>query len=393
MLYYNTNAMSGLTNPLYLDAAASTPVDARVLEAMQEVSHGNAAARHHSHGRQAHRLVEQARGAIARHLNTAADNIVFTSGATESNNLALQGLARSLRATGKTHIITSAVEHSSVLACLAAMAQDGFTVTRLPVKPCGMVEASSVKAALTPQTGLVSIQAVNNEVGVIQPLAEIAAILKGTDILLHADAAQGLGRIALDMQALPVDLLSVSAHKIYGPQGIGALYVASHVFPHLTPLFYGGGHERGLRSGTLPVALCHGFGVACGLIDLSERAKMQAMRDQLIALLAPSRPVVHGHSDAAWNVPHIVSLQFTGIDQETLVMLLPDLSFGIGSACSSQGGAQFSHVLQAMTGKMQVGAETIRITLGRHMAASDIEHIASSINYAVSEIRAMQEAA
>lgn len=378
--------------PLYLDYAATTPVDPGVARVMMEwlvPGHtGNAHARHHPHGQGAYRAVEQARQQIAVAINAAPDRLCFTSGATEGNNLVLRGIAPALKQSGRTHIITSAVEHKSVLEPLAAL--DGLNITILPVKPCGMVDEAMLERAITPQTGMVCLQAVNNELGVIQPLEEIAAMLKGRGILLHIDAAQALGKIPLDVARLQADFMVLSAHKMHGPQGIGAVY--SRV-PGLVPMHLGGGQENGLRAGTVPVFLCAGFGAACeavtpGLIA-AERARLQILRDHVLSHLAPLNPVIGGHSDPAWNVPHILNLRFPGIDQDSLVMAMPELSFGTGSACS--GGP--SHVMRAVTGSDQAAREAIRLSFGRLTEAAEMERAAEIILRVVTEIKTMQEVA
>ena len=372
---------------IYLDYAATTPLDPGVVQAMQPWlmagNPGNAHARHHAHGNAAHRAVEKARQQVAAAIGAKADDIIFTSGATEGNNLVIHGLGATLKASGRTHIITSAVEHKSVLAALEAL--DGFTVTILPVKPCGMIEAAHIERALTPQTGLVCVQAVNNELGVIQPIEEIAAMLAGRGIYLHVDAAQALGKIAVDVEQMGADFMTLSAHKMHGPQGIGVVYKKTG---GLHPMHYGGGQEQDLRAGTLPVFLCAGFGAACALLA-DDRARLQGLRDDFLARIATTNPVIGGHSDAAWNVPGILSLRFPGIDQETLVMALPDLSFGIGSAC----GAGASHVIRATTGLEQAANETIRLSFGRFTTTDEIHRAAEMFVRVITEIKTMQEVA
>jgi cysteine desulfurase len=376
--------------PLYLDHAATTPPDARVAEAMMPwlTRPANAGARHHAFGAAADRAVRAARAQVAARIGAAADDIIFTSGATEANNLVLRGLAAHLRAAGKTHIVTGAVEHKSVLEPLASL--DGFTVSILPVKPCAMIEAGMIKKALRPDTGLVTVQAVNNETGTIQPLAEIAAMLRGRGILFHTDAAQVLGKIAFDVRETGVDFASLSAHKVCGPQGIGALYIAPGRREYLEPLHHGGGQEKGLRSGTLSVALCAGFGAACEILA-DDRARLQGLRDAFLERLRPLVPVVHGHSDPAWNAPGILNLRFPGIDNETLVMALPGLAFGIGSACASEGN-KISHVIAAIAGE-QAAREAIRLSFGRTTGADELNKAADQIIAAVTDIRKLQEAA
>src|SRR5262249_25968917 len=254
---------------VYLDYAASTPLDKRVLEVMTSLLSrdviGNAHAKHHPYGGAAAMAVQKAREQVADAVEATPEEIIFTSGATESNNLAIKGLAEHLNSSGRTHVITTVVEHKSVLEPVAHLKAAGFDVTTLLVKPCGMITADVIERALRSNTGLVCVQAVNNELGTVQPLAKISDVLAGRGILFQCDAAQALGKIPLSMRSLCIDFASLSAHKVYGPQGIGALYVSSGRAQLLAPLLAGGGQEQGLRSGTLPVALCAGFGAACSL--------------------------------------------------------------------------------------------------------------------------------
>lgn len=372
---------------IYLDDAATTALDQSVLDAMMpwmgKTRPGNPHARHHGHGNAAHHAVQLARGQIANAIGAKAEQIIFTSGATEANHLALRGLRHHLRSTGRMHIITTAVEHSSILSMMDELRADGFAITILPVQKCGMIEADMIAPAITPQTGLVVVQAVNNELGVIQPIDEIAAMLRGRGILFHVDAAQGLGRIPVDLNAWNADFISLSAHKIHGPQGIGALYIKNTGLLHVIS----GGQEQGLRAGTLPVAQCVGFGAACVLIN-HDRERLQKLRENFLARLAPLNPVVHGHADPVWNVPGILNLRFPGIDHETLVMVLPELSFGTGAACT----AGPSHVITAIAGTDAAG-EAIRLSFGRMTSQDDLTKAAEMFLSAITEIKTMQEAA
>lgn len=384
---------AGMDKIIYLDHAATTPLARRVLDAMlpflSERQPGNAHARHHGFGAVADKAVQTARGQIAERIGALPEEILFTSGATEANNLIINGLARHLKATGKTHIVTCAVEHKSVLEPLKEL--KGFTLSILPVKPCGMIEADKIEKALTPETGFVTIQAVNNETGTIQSLAEISAMLRGRGVLFHTDAAQALGKIDFNTARAGVDFSSLSSHKAYGPQGIGALYIKSGLREFLTPMQRGGGQEQGLRSGTLPTALCAGFGAACALIR-NNQAVLQKRRERFLERLAPLQPLIHGHADPAWNTPGILNIRFPGIDNEVLVMALPGLAFGVGSAC---GGADNvpSPVITAMTGSEQAAKEAIRLSFGGLTGMLELQEAANQILAAVTEIRKMQEAA
>jgi cysteine desulfurase len=244
-----------------------------------------------------------------------------------------------------------------------------------------MIEASAIAKALKPHTGFVSVQAVNNETGTIQPLAEISEVLARRGILFHTDAAQALGKMPFSVVHSGVDFASFSAHKGHGPQGIGALYVKSSKSTMLKPLHHGGGQEGGLRSGTLPTALCAGFGEACRVIE-DDRMRTQIMRRDFLDRITVLKPIVHGHADPEWNVPGILNLRFPGIDHETLVMGLPGLAFGTGSACNS-GKTKVSHVIQAMTGSEEAANESIRLSFGRMTSSEDLQQAADQIIAAV----------
>ena len=379
------------TSAIYLDNAATTALDRRVLDAMYGVmaqGHtGNAHARHHVYGAAAHNSVQAARFQVAEAIGADAGEIIFTSGATEANNLAIKGLAAHLKASGKTHLIASAVEHASVLEPLQALAKDGFELTILGVKPCGMIEADMIERALRPDTGLVCVQAVNNEVGVIQPVEEIAEMLAGRDVLFQCDAAQALGKTDFSV-GVGIDFASLSSHKVYGPQGIGALYVRADKKQMLAALNSGGGQEMGLRSGTLPTALCVGFGKACTLIE-DDSPHLRGLRWTFLNRINWLKPIVYGHSHPDWNVPGILNIRFPGIETETLIMALPDLAFGIGAACSS-GAAKLSHVVRATAGSDQAARESMRLSFGRFTTQQEIRRAADLIIDAVESIREIQ---
>lgn len=379
---------------IYLDSAATSRMDGRVLQAVSAVMAdqflGNPNATHHSYGAKSHQLVEQARSQISALLDCAPQEIIYTSGATEANNLALLGIATHLRSIGKTHIITSAVEHKCVLAPLQTLATAGFTVTVLPVKSCGMIEARAIEKAITTSTGLVSVQAVNNETGTIQPLAEIAKILAGRNILFHTDAAQAPGKTPFSVVKSGVDFASLSAHKMHGPQGIGALYARNESKNLLEPLSHGGGQEGNLRAGTLPTALCVGFGLACEILEDNQRY-LQGLRRSFLRQIAHLEPIVHGHSDPAWNVPGILNLRFAGIESETLIMALPMLAIGTGAACT-QTGTTTSHVIKAITNSDVAAREALRLSFDRMTTQMEINEAASQIIAAVTTIRKLQEA-
>lgn len=390
------------TKPIYLDNAATTAVDRRVLDAMYGIMvqghQGNAHARHHVFGSSAHNQIEVARAQVADSIGAEPGEIVFTSGATEANNLAIQGIAHHLKNSGKTHLIASAVEHSSVLEPLKALASNGFDLTILGVKPCGMIEADMVERALRPETGLVCVQAVNNEVGVIQPIKEIAEMLAGRGVLFHCDAAQALGKSEFDVshedgkprvRGWGVDFASLSSHKIYGPQGIGALYVRANKKHLLQAQNRGGGQELGLRSGTLPTALCVGFGRACSLL-VDDSKHIRSLRWAFLNRISCLKPIVYGHSHADWNVPGILNIRFAGVESETLIMALSQVAFGVGSACSSGNADKLSHVVRATTGSDKAARESLRFSFGRYTTHQEILRAADLIVEAVENIKELQ---
>lgn len=373
--------------PLYFDEASTTPSLPEVIAAMVDAftQPCNVGARHHAYGANARKRLNQARAMVAMAIGAADEDIIFTSGATEANNIALQGLAPYLRATGRTHIVTTAVEHKSVLEAFKSLPD--FSVSYAPIQKCGMVEAEAIQSVLTDQTGLVSIQAVNNELGTIQPLDEIADILPD-HIMFHVDAAQALGKINFKVNDSRIDLASLSAHKIYGPPGIGALYANNGARSKLHPLYHGGGQEQAIRPGTVPVALCAGFGVACAAL-IDDRAHIHALRTHFLQRIAPLNPTIYGHPDYEWNAPGILNIRFPGIDHETLSMALPGIAFGLGAACHA---GSLSHVLIAIDGE-DAARESIRLSFGRFTTQEHIDMAADQMIAAITSIRHMQEVA
>lgn len=353
---------------VYLDCNATAPMEPAVRKAVthwftEEI--GNAGSRTHEYGLRAKRAVNAAREEIAAVVGVSSDDVVFTSGATESNNLALLGLVGHAEKTGRKHIISTAIEHKAVLEPLEVLAQRGFTVTLVKPDRSGAVRAADIHAALRPDTLLVSVMHVNNETGVVQALAEIASALKDHEAYFHVDAAQGFGK---DIEALRdprIDLISVSSHKVYGPLGVGALILRKRGFvrPPLQPLVYGGGQERGLRPGTLPVPLIVGFGLAAktALKDAdARRRRCEAIRREALAALEPvgARP----HGDPAITLPHVLNFSVEGIDSEALIVALKDIaSVSNGSACTSQS-YQPSHVLLAMDLPESAVAGAVRLS-------------------------------
>jgi cysteine desulfurase len=359
--------------PVYLDHHATTPLDPRVLDAMLPYfteRFGNPHSAQHAYGWTAEQAVAEARVQIAALIGALPEHIVFTSGATEANNLAIRGVAHW---TGRRHLLTCATEHPCVLETCRALGREGFAITELPVPADGLLDLDQLSAALRPDTALVSIMTANHEIGVLQPIAKIAKLCQERGILLHTDAAQAAGRIPLDVAALGIDLMSLSAHKLYGPKGIGALYVRRGV--RLAPLFAGGGQERGLRPGTLPTPLCVGFGKACALAQeelAAEAARVRALRDRLYEGLRVALPDIRRNGAAAPRLPNNLNLCLPGIDAEDLLAALPELALATGAACAS-ATQEPSAVLRALGLSDEAIAGSIRIGLGRTTTAAEIE--------------------
>jgi cysteine desulfurase len=380
------------TRPIYLDHHASTPCDRRVVDAMLPYfadEFGNASSHGHHYGQAARLAVEQARAQVLRLIGARIpDEVVFTSGATESNNLALRGV---LEASGGAHVVTSAIEHPCVLQTCEDLEARGIAVTRVGVDASGVVSPRDVEAAMRPGTALVSIMAVNNELGTIQPVRELAAIAHQHGALFHTDAAQALGRVALDVEADRIDLLSMSAHKLYGPKGVGALYVRRA--PRLTPLkrqMHGGGQERGLRSGTLNVPGIVGFGAAAELArseGAADSERLRPLRDALLARLRRELEGVHVHGCMERRVAANLNLCFEGIRSDTLQAAVPSLAISGGAACSS-GKPGASHVLSALGVAPERVHGAIRIGLGRSTSAQDVEAAGAALVEAVRKLRA-----
>lgn len=376
--------MSTIPNrPVYLDYQATTPVDPRVFEAMRPYfseMFGNPHSVDHVYGREVEAAVEKAREQVASLIGAEAREIVFTSGATESNNLAIKGAARFLK-DRRSHVVTIATEHKCVLESVADLEREGITGTVLPVKPDGLLDLDVLRQALTDNTALLSVMAVNNEIGVIQPLAEIGAICRERGVLFHTDAAQGAGKIPLDVGAMHIDLMSISGHKVYGPKGIGALYVRRRPRVRLEPLFSGGGQERGLRSGTLPAPLCIGLGAACAIAqdemaDEATRIDFQARR--LSWALGVSLPVqLNGHPNQ--RIPGNLNYRFDGLDAgELLEAVAADVAASTGSACTS-AEVEPSYVLRALGLSDEQAASSIRFGLGRFTTEAEIDRAASAL--------------
>jgi cysteine desulfurase len=379
--------------PIYLDYAATTPMDPRVAAVLgQHLSRdgvfGNPSSRTHAFGRAAARAVETAREHVAALLGANPREIVWTSGATEANNLALFGVMRAQARKGR-HLVTSQTEHKAVLDVCRRLQREGCTVTYLDPDPDGLIPPERVAAALRPDTVLASLMHVNNETGVVQDLAALGAITRARGILLHVDAAQSAGKLPLDLQTLPVDLLSLSAHKLYGPKGVGALYVRQHPSRvRLEPLLYGGGQERGLRAGTLPThqiaAMGEAFRIA-GEDMAAEQARIRELRDRLWQGLATLGDVeLNGHPER--NVAGILNVSFTGIAAEALLAALPEIAVATGSACTS-ASSEPSHVLRAMGRNAFRARGAVRFSPGRFTTVEEIDYAIAAVAAAVNRLR------
>jgi cysteine desulfurase len=378
--------------PIYLDNSATTPVDPRVVEKMLPWltnRFGNPASSSHAFGREARAAVEAARGAVARLINASAQEIVWTSGATESNNLALKGAAFANQARGR-HLVSVLTEHSAVLDTLRDLEKHGFAVTLLAPEPNGLLDLARFEAALQADTIVVSVMLVNNEIGVIQDIAAIGEICRARGILLHVDAAQATGKVAIDVKALPADLMSLTAHKTYGPKGIGALYVRRGIPVPLVPQMHGGGHERGMRSGTLPTHQIVGMG-ECFRIAGDEMAaevpRLRALRDTLYRGLS-AIDCVRINGDMRQRIANNLNVSIMLPDCDQMIAMLTDIAVSSASACMG-GGA--SHVLQALYGG-EPAPNAIRITVGRFNTAEEIDFALDDLTRKIGECRARTKA-
>ena len=375
---------------IYLDNHATTRCDPRVVEAMLPFfteEYGNAASRSHGFGYRAKRAVEDARASIARHLGCSPKEVLFTSGATESNNLAILGCVRAHGASG-SHVVTVATEHKAVLDPVHQLEREGASVTVLTVGEDGLVSAEQVAGAIRSDTVLVSVMAVNNEIGVQHPLEAIGEVCRERGVAFHCDAAQAAYR-PIDVRAASIDLLSLSAHKIYGPKGIGALFVRrGRPRLSLEPLMHGGGHERGLRSGTLPVPSIIGLGRAVSLLgDPAERERVTALRDTLLAALA-SLPGVTVNGSMDHRAPNNLNVSFSGIEAEALLLALKGVAVSTGSACTS-ATIEPSHVLRALGLSDDRAHGALRFGLGRFTTAEEITDVSRRIVEKVDMLRAL----
>ncbi len=376
---------------VYLDYSATTPVDARVADRMSEClllegNFGNPASRSHYYGWQAEEAVEAARAQVARLINADPREIVWTSGATESDNLAIKGVAEG---ASRRHIVTSAIEHKAVLDTCGYLETRGFEVTYLVPGRDGIVTTEQVAEALRPDTLLVSLMQANNEIGVINDVAAVAALCREQRVLMHVDAAQSAGKIPLDVQAMPIDLISLSAHKMYGPKGIGALYVRRNPPVRLKAQVHGGGHERGMRSGTLSTHQAVGMGEACDIMRRvmdEENARILKLRQRLWSLLRQiPGTVLNGHEHQ--RLPGSLNVAFGGVDGETLLLALDDIAVSSGSACTS-ASVEPSYVLRALGVPDQLAHASLRFSIGRYTSEEDVDYAARRVAEVVSGLHA-----
>ena len=382
--------------PIYLDYQATTPADPRVVEAMLPYfteKFGNPHSREHAFGLESEHAVDGARDRIAALIGADPKEIVFTSGATESNNLALKGVARfwQQRRPGKRdHLITLATEHKCVLETCRQLEHDGFAVTYLPVPRNGLIDLDGLRDAVGERTLLVSVMGANNEIGVIQPLAEIGAICRERGAFFHSDCAQAVGKIPLDVDEMNIDLMSLSGHKIYGPKGIGVLYVRRRPRVRLTPLIDGGGQERGMRSGTLPTPLCVGLGEACAIAEremAAEDARIRGLRDRLYNGITGRISGVSLNGDLDHRLAGNLNLGFAGVGGESLLAALEDLAVSSGSACTS-ASIEPSYVLRALGVDEELADGSIRFGIGRFTTEAEIDYAVDCVVEHVARLRA-----
>ncbi|MBZ5715115.1 IscS subfamily cysteine desulfurase [Nannocystis pusilla] len=381
--------------PIYLDYAATCPVDPRVLEAMLPYfsdRYGNAASRTHVFGWQAEEAVEAARREIATTLNADPKEITFTSGATESNNLAIKGVVEYLAESGKKHLVTAVTEHKAVLDTCKHLERHGCEVTYLPVGVDGRVTPEQVAAALRPDTALVSLMFANNETGVINPVTEIGAVCRAAGVLFHTDAVQAFGKVPVDVEAMHIDLASLSAHKLYGPKGVGALYIRRRKpRVRIAPQIHGGGHERGTRSGTLNVPGIVGFGYAAKLAReelAGESAHVLELREHLRRRLVTEIPHAIVNGSLEHRLPGTLNISFAYVEGESLLMGLKDIAVSSGSACTS-ASLEPSYVLRAMGLDDELAHSSLRITIGRFTTREELDFVADLIAREVARLRDM----
>ncbi len=379
--------------PVYMDYQATTPMDERVLAKMLPYftgKFGNPHSRSHAYGWEAEEAVDIARRQVASLINTSEKEIIFTSGATESNNIALKGVAR-FYGDQKKHVITVVTEHKCVLDSCRQLEQEGFEVTYLPVLKNGIIDLDVLRAAIKDTTSLVSVMAVNNEIGVIQPLEEIGKICRGKGVFFHTDAAQAFGKIPLDVEAMNIDLMSISGHKVYGPKGIGALYVRRRPRIRLEPIISGGGQERGMRSGTLPTPLCVGLGEAAALAKAEmgqDSEHVRRLGDKFLREVMEGIPDVYLNGDRERRYPGNMNLSFAYIEGESMIMAIKDLAVSSGSACTS-ASLEPSYVLRALGVNEELAHTSIRFGIGRFTTEEEVDFAIQLVKSSIARLREM----
>lgn len=377
--------------PIYLDYQSTTPTDPRVIDAIiksMREDYGNPHSRTHALGWRAEELVEIARKQVADLINADAKEIFFTSGATESNNIAIKGVARFYGASGKNHIITISTEHKCVINSARELEQEGFSVTFLPVGQNGLIDLNQLEAAITDKTCIVSVMSVNNEIGVIQPLKEIGALCRKKGAFFHTDAAQAFGKIPLDVEAMNIDLMSISGHKIYGPKGIGAIYIRRKPRVRIKPIFSGGGQERGIRSGTVPTPLVVGLGLAAEIAKNEmekDYAHIKKLSDKFYNGVVKATHV-YLNGDKEKRYPGNLNFSFAGIEGESMIMAIKDLAVSSGSACTS-ASLEPSYVLHSLGVEDELAHTSIRFGFGRFTTDEEVDYAIKLITDKVQKLR------
>ncbi|XP_015336696.1 cysteine desulfurase, mitochondrial isoform X1 [Marmota marmota marmota] len=379
--------------PLYMDVQATTPLDPRVLDAMLPYLinfYGNAHSRTHAYGWESEAAMERARQQVASLIGADPREIIFTSGATESNNIAIKGVARFYRSR-KKHLITTQTEHKCVLDSCRSLEAEGFRVTYLPVQKSGIIDLKELEAAIQPDTSLVSVMTVNNEIGVKQPIAEIGQICGSRKVYFHTDAAQAVGKIPLDVNNMKIDLMSISGHKIYGPKGVGAIYIRRRPRVRVEALQSGGGQERGMRSGTVPTPLVVGLGAACEVAQQEmeyDHKRISKLAERLIEKITKSLPDVVMNGDPEHHYPGCINLSFAYVEGESLLMALKDVALSSGSACTS-ASLEPSYVLRAIGTDEDLAHSSIRFGIGRFTTEEEVDYTAEKCIQHVKRLREM----
>ncbi|XKL68288.1 hypothetical protein PGB90_003779 [Kerria lacca] len=379
--------------PLYMDAQATTPIDPRVLDAMLPYmlsQYGNAHSRTHAYGWESEKAVEKAREQIANLIKCDPREIIFTSGATECNNIAVKGVAR-FYSEKKKHVITTQTEHKCVLDSCRALEGEGFEITYLPVSNTGLINASDIEKTISSNTSLVSVMMVNNEIGVKQPIHEIGELCKSKGVFFHTDAAQAVGKIPIDVNEMKIDLMSISGHKIYGPKGIGALYVRRRPRVKIHPIQSGGGQERGIRSGTVPTHLVVGLGEACEIAKNEmkyDHEWMEKLSNRLLNKIMNRIPHVVRNGDSNHSYPGCINLSFAYVEGESLLMALKDVALSSGSACTS-ASLEPSYVLRAIGTDEDLAHSSIRFGFGRFTTIEEVDYTVDRVIKQVERLRSM----